>query len=230
MRDSRRGPSALRDAVSLSFFFNLSSSSFFFFFRSTLRFSENLVSSSSSRRGFLFFFFLLYLSLVSFFSLAPLSFLFRPKTTSNRYELPSPPNVRAARTVADLEAAIAGTFYSDGDVNDDVNDEATTSANRLTVIEFFVPACPACRSLAPKLRQLAEDNPDVDFVTVNGEASPEMSAAVEALGVDRLPFFAFYRKGGERVSAFACNLRRVAVLRAELAAAKECVGECAAAE
>ena len=64
------------------------------------------------------------------------------------------------------------------------------------------------------------------------------SAAVEALGVDRLPFFAVYRKkgtgtgtgGGERVSAFACNLRRVAVLRAEIAAAKECVGECAAAE
>ena len=98
------------------------------------------------------------------------------------------------------------------------------------MLEFYVPACPACRSLAPKLRQLAADNPDVDFVTVNGEASPEMSAAVEALGVDRLPFFAVYRKGGERVSAFACNLRRVAVLRAEIAAAKECVGECAAAE
>ena len=96
-----------------------------------------------------------------------------------------------------------------------------------------MPACPACRSLAPKLRQLAADNPDVDFVTVNGEASPEMSAAVEALGVDRLPYFAVYRKGsggGERVSAFACNLRRVAVLRAEIAAAKDCVGECAAAE
>lgn len=99
------------------------------------------------------------------------------------------------------------------------------------MLEFFVPACPACRSLAPKLRQLAADNPDVDFVTVNGEASPEMSAAVEALGVDRLPYFAVYRKGtGERVSAFACNLRRVAVLRAEIAAAKECVGECGAAE
>lgn len=102
------------------------------------------------------------------------------------------------------------------------------------MLEFYVPACPACRSLAPKLRQLAADNPDVDFVTVNGEASPEMSAAVEALGVDRLPYFAVYRDGGsgerERVSAFACNLRRVAVLRAEVAAAKECVGECAAAE
>ena len=103
------------------------------------------------------------------------------------------------------------------------------------MLEFYVPACPACRSLAPKLRQLAADNPDVDFVTVNGEASPEMGAAVEALGVDRLPFFAVYREaaaggGRERVSAFACNLRRVAVLRAEIAAAKECVGECAAAE
>ena len=75
------------------------------------------------------------------------------------------------------------------------------------MLEFYVPACPACRSLAPKLRQLAADNPDVDFVTVNGEASAEMSAAVEALGVDRLPYFAVYRKdGGERVSAFAHTL------------------------
>ena len=153
-----------------------------------------------------------------------------PPNLKTRYELPSPPNVRSARTVADLEAAVAGTFPPSS--NNDGNDLASTSSSssRLTVLEFYVPACPACRSLAPKLRQLAADNPDVDFVTVNGEASPEMSAAVEALGVDRLPFFAVYRKGGERVSAFACNLRRVAVLRAEIAAAKECVGECAAAE
>lgn len=145
----------------------------------------------------------------------------------HRYELPSPPNVSAARTVADLEAAVAGTFPPSSSSNSGGDGDLT----RLTVLEFFVPACPACRSLAPKLRQLAADNPDVDFVTVNGEASPEMSAAVEALGVDRLPYFAVYRKGtGERVSAFACNLRRVAVLRAEIAAAKECVGECAAAE
>lgn len=163
------------------------------------------------------------------FLLSQLSFLLvRKKKTQNRYELPGPHNVRAARTVADLEAAVAGTFPSSSSSN---SDEGSESNSRLTVLEFYVPACPACRSLAPKLLQLAADNPDVDFFTVNGEASPEMSSAVEALGVDRLPYFAVHRKGsGERVSAFACNLRRVAVLRAEIAAAKECVGECAAVQ
>lgn len=153
-----------------------------------------------------------------------LSFFLPLKTQWSRYELPAPPNVMAARSVAELEAAIAGGLTTTS------NDSTNASSSRLTVLEFYVPSCPACRSLAPKLRQLAADNPDVDFVTVNGEASAEMSSAVEALGVDRLPYFAVYRKGGERVSAFACNLRRVAVLRAEIAAAKECVGDCAAAE
>lgn len=165
--------------------------------------------------------------LISFLFLFLFPFLLRTQTKF-RYELPAPSNVRAARTISDLEAAVAGTFPPPP--SSPPPSSSNTTSTRLTVLEFYVPACPACRSLAPKLRQLAADNPDVDFVTVNGEASAEMSAAVEALGVDRLPYFAVYRKdGGERVSAFACNLRRVAVLRAEIAAAKECVGECAAA-
>lgn len=110
--------------------------------------------------------------LTSLFSLSPLPSLSLPVIKNQnqiRYELPSPGNVRAARTVADLEAAVAGTFPPSS--NNNASD--TSSSSRLTVLEFYVPACPACRSLAPKLRQLAADNPDVDFVTVNGEASAE---------------------------------------------------------
>lgn len=44
---------------------------------------------------------------------------------------------------------------------------------------------------------------------------------VESLGVDRLPYFHFYRSG--RLQAhFAANLTKVNLLRAEIAAHKEC--------
>lgn len=36
----------------------------------------------------------------------------------------------------------------------------------LVVVEFFVPACPGCRKLFPKIKQIASNNPDVKFVQV----------------------------------------------------------------
>ncbi len=36
----------------------------------------------------------------------------------------------------------------------------------LVVVDYFAPWCHACRSLYPKLRQIAAANPDVLFVKV----------------------------------------------------------------
>jgi thiol-disulfide isomerase/thioredoxin len=36
----------------------------------------------------------------------------------------------------------------------------------LVVVEVFVPACPGCRKLFPKIKQIASNNPDVRFVQV----------------------------------------------------------------
>lgn len=49
-----------------------------------------------------------------------------------------------------------------------------------------------------------------------------LSKFVESLAVDKLPYFHFYR-GGELISHFAANLTKISMLRAEIAAQKECV-------
>lgn len=98
--------------------------------------------------------------------------------------------------------------------------EAIAAAGGLVVVDFFTSWCTACRRLYPKLKQIAENNPDVIFIKVNAgtDALREMA---EAMNVTQLPFFHFYR-GGELVTKFAANLTRVNRLRAEIAANKDC--------
>jgi len=103
---------------------------------------------------------------------------------------------------------------------------STTSPSTLIVAEFFVPWCPGCRTLQPKLHAIAAANPDAVFVTINGGGDPALAAWVEGRGVTRLPWFELIR-GGRVVTALAANLSAVACLRAEIAAAKCCEGECA---
>lgn len=125
-----------------------------------------------------------------------------------RYLTPGPPNVRLVSTPAALAAA--------------------TSSPRLVVTHFFCASCPGCRALLPKLHSIAANNPDVDFVKVNTDA-PGMADAARDAGVDRLPSFALY-VDSTHVSSFSITLARIGVLRAEIAANKPCVGECAVHE
>jgi thiol-disulfide isomerase/thioredoxin len=98
--------------------------------------------------------------------------------------------------------------------------------SQLVVAEFFVPHCPACRTLQPKLHAIAAANPDALFLHVNGAANPALTAWVEGRGITRLPWFELIRGGVVRMG-LAANLTQVARLRAEIAAAKACEGECA---
>ena len=105
---------------------------------------------------------------------------------------------------------------------------AASTCDGLVVTHFFCASCPGCRTLLPKLHSIAANNPDVVFVNVNTDA-PGMADAAREAGVDRLPSFALYCSG-TRVSSFSITLARIGVLRAEIAANKPCLGECAAHE
>jgi thiol-disulfide isomerase/thioredoxin len=50
-----------------------------------------------------------------------------------------------------------------------VEDEC--AEGKLVVVNFFAPECYACKSMQPKLRQIARDNPDALFLKVNGLVS-----------------------------------------------------------
>ncbi|KAK9814831.1 hypothetical protein WJX72_012322 [[Myrmecia] bisecta] len=96
------------------------------------------------------------------------------------------------------------------------------SQNKLIVTKYFAPWCHACRSLYPKLQQLARQNSEVLFIKVNA-GEPELHKLCEQLGVDRLPYFHFYKGEEGLVSQFAANLTpsKLAKLRAEIARHKE---------
>lgn len=101
-----------------------------------------------------------------------------------------------------------------------VEAEQCPSTGRLVVVNFFAPECYACKSLQPKLRQIACNNPDVLFVKVNG-LEGDLQQYCEDMQITRIPYFHFYR-ANKRVAEFTANMRpdKLALLRAEIAAHK----------
>ncbi|XP_058079174.1 thioredoxin-like 1-2, chloroplastic isoform X2 [Magnolia sinica] len=81
-------------------------------------------------------------------------------------------------------------------------DSLLNAGNKLVVIDFFSPGCGGCKALHPKICQIAEQNPDVQFLQVNYE---EHKSMCYTLNVHVLPFFRFYRGAQGRVCSFSCT-------------------------
>lgn len=117
------------------------------------------------------------------------------------WEVDCPSNMVNVTTVQELQAAIA----------------SATASGVLAVVNFFAEECYACRSLQPKLRQIARDAPEVAFIKVNG-SNEELRVYCEQMGISRIPYFHLYRDG-QRVSHFTANMRpeKLRLLRSEIA-------------
>ncbi|GFH08439.1 thioredoxin domain-containing protein [Haematococcus lacustris] len=91
---------------------------------------------------------------------------------------------------------------------------------KLLVAKFFTSDCYVCKSIFPKIRAAARDNPDVLWVKLNG-SDPEMVDLFKALDIRKVPYFHMVRDG-ELVSELTASLNpeKLAVFRAELAAHK----------
>ncbi|KAL0732504.1 hypothetical protein Bca4012_008713 [Brassica carinata] len=96
----------------------------------------------------------------------------------------------------------------------DLVDSLTNAGDKLVVVDFFSPGCGGCKALHPKLCQLAEQNPDVQFLQVNYE---EHKSMCYSLGVHVLPFFRFYRGAHGRVCSFSCTNATIKKFRDALA-------------
>ncbi|CAH2038558.1 unnamed protein product [Thlaspi arvense] len=90
----------------------------------------------------------------------------------------------------------------------------TNAGDKLVVVDFFSPGCGGCKALHPKICQLAEQNPDVQFLQVNYE---EHKSMCYSLGVHVLPFFRFYRGAHGRVCSFSCTNATIKKFRDALA-------------
>lgn len=84
----------------------------------------------------------------------------------------------------------------------DLVDSLLNAGDKLVVVDFFSPGCGGCKALHPKICQLAEMNPDVQFLQVNYE---EHKSMCYSLNVHVLPFFRFYRGAEGRVCSFSCT-------------------------
>ncbi|CAH8386644.1 unnamed protein product [Eruca vesicaria subsp. sativa] len=93
-------------------------------------------------------------------------------------------------------------------------DSLTDAGDKLVVVDFFSPGCGGCKALHPKMCQLAEQNPDVQFLQVNYE---EHKSMCYSLGVHVLPFFRFYRGAQGRVCSFSCTNATIKKFRDALA-------------
>ncbi|KAI7731438.1 hypothetical protein M8C21_007808 [Ambrosia artemisiifolia] len=85
---------------------------------------------------------------------------------------------------------------------EDLVESLLNAGDKLVVVDFFSPGCGGCKALHPKLCQLAEMNPDVQFLQVNYE---EHKSMCYSLHVHVLPFFRFYRGAEGRVCSFSCT-------------------------
>lgn len=81
-------------------------------------------------------------------------------------------------------------------------DSLLNAGDRLVIIDFYSPGCGGCRTLHPKICQLAESNPDAIFLKVNYE---ELKAMCHALRIHVLPFFRFYRGAEGKLCSFSCT-------------------------
>lgn len=93
-------------------------------------------------------------------------------------------------------------------------DELKSAGDKLVIIDFYSPGCGGCKSLHPKICQLAESNPDAIFLKVNYE---ELKPMCHALHIHVLPFFRFYRGAEGRVCSFSCTISTIKKFKDALA-------------
>eukprot|EP00236_Picocystis_salinarum_P004010 CAMPEP_0183830800 /NCGR_PEP_ID=MMETSP0807_2-20130328/4234_1 /TAXON_ID=88271 /ORGANISM="Picocystis salinarum, Strain CCMP1897" /LENGTH=336 /DNA_ID=CAMNT_0026076183 /DNA_START=52 /DNA_END=1063 /DNA_ORIENTATION=+ len=74
---------------------------------------------------------------------------------------------------------------------------------QLVVVKYFAPWCNGCRTLFPKVLQLAERYPNVTFVKMNVGEDEDLA---ESLGVTKLPYFQFYNGKEGIVAHFTASL------------------------
>ncbi|KAK9017466.1 hypothetical protein V6N11_079945 [Hibiscus sabdariffa] len=96
----------------------------------------------------------------------------------------------------------------------DLVDSLFNAGDKLVIVDFFSPGCGGCKALHPKVCQLAEMNPDVQFLQVNHE---EHKSMCYSLNVYVLPFFRFYRGAEGRLCSFSCTNATIKKFRDALA-------------
>jgi len=71
-------------------------------------------------------------------------------------------------------------------------DKTLADAPGLVVVDFTATWCPPCKRIAPIFAAMAEAEPSVTFIKVDVDENAETAQAV---GINCMPTFKFYKKG-----------------------------------
>jgi len=91
---------------------------------------------------------------------------------------------------------------------------ASGSTDGIVVIKFYASFCRACKTMAPKFRQLASNYKDVPihFAEIELMANRDLC---KALGIKRVPSVHFYHDGN-KIEDFVCGPKKIPVLKERL--------------
>jgi len=70
--------------------------------------------------------------------------------------------------------------------------ERATSSDNLSVVDFSAEWCGPCLQIAPRIDQLASQNPNVSFYKVDVDRASDIAARSN---ITAMPTFQFYKKG-----------------------------------
>ncbi len=85
---------------------------------------------------------------------------------------------------------------------------------RLVVVDFYSTNCPPCRSIAPKLDELAKNYDFVNFHKVNIDTLPKVA---NEFNIENIPTFHFYENGSQIHQIVGANLPAIKKVLAEWA-------------
>ncbi|KAF3326368.1 thioredoxin-like 1-2 [Carex littledalei] len=93
---------------------------------------------------------------------------------------------------------------------DDLAESLKNAGDKLVVLHFYSPSCCGCRTLHPKVFQIAETHQEAIFLKVNQQVHKSLC---DTLMVHVLPFFQFYRGAQGRIHSFSCTLATINKLK-----------------
>lgn len=108
------------------------------------------------------------------------------------WTVPAPSNVSSVSGVQELV-----------DVLDDYKEQ-------LVIVDVYAEWCASCRALYPKILKLADENPEVLFVTLNFDSNKDLC---QRLKVKAMPWFMFFRGSEGQVANFSASISKVGLIK-----------------
>jgi len=81
------------------------------------------------------------------------------------------------------------------EIKDDSFENEVLKSNKLTVVDFWAEWCGPCKMMGPVFEEASKELPEVKFVKVNVDVSPQTASSFGIMSIPTVLFF----KNGEKL-------------------------------